>query len=84
MQKDIRDSGGAIVARDFEGYRPVLRDPLVSSVLGHTVVGSPPPSSGGGAIIGALRFLSSFQSPYSAAHDTLVRDSTVSCFVYTS
>ena len=70
--KDIRDSGGAVVARDFEAYRPVLRDPLVSSMFGHTLVGSPPPSSGGGAIIGALRFLSYFASPYSATHDTLV------------
>ncbi|EJK77884.1 hypothetical protein THAOC_00250, partial [Thalassiosira oceanica] len=73
MAKDIRDSGGAVVAQDFEGYRPVLRDPLVSSMLGHTIVGSPPPSSGGGSIIGALRFLSYFPLPYSATHDTLSR-----------
>jgi gamma-glutamyltranspeptidase len=34
-------------------------------------VGAPPPSSGGAAIIGALRFLSGFAQPYSALLDTL-------------
>lgn len=35
------------------------------------MVGAPPPSSGGAAIIGALRYLSGFASPYSAQLDTL-------------
>jgi len=47
------------------------RDPLIARVAGHTIVGAPPPSSGGGAIIGALRFLSGFVTPYSALVDTL-------------
>ena len=47
------------------------RDPLISKVAGYTVAGSPPPSSGGGAIIGALRFLAGFVAPYAASADTL-------------
>lgn len=40
-------------------------------MAGYNVIGSPPPSSGGGAIIGALRFLAGFAMPYSAFADTL-------------
>jgi gamma-glutamyltranspeptidase len=47
------------------------RDPLISKVNGHTVMGPGPPSSGGGAIIGALRFLSGYSAPYSSSFDTL-------------
>eukprot|EP00584_Thalassiosira_punctigera_P022281 CAMPEP_0172560268 /NCGR_PEP_ID=MMETSP1067-20121228/87875_1 /TAXON_ID=265564 ORGANISM="Thalassiosira punctigera, Strain Tpunct2005C2" /NCGR_SAMPLE_ID=MMETSP1067 /ASSEMBLY_ACC=CAM_ASM_000444 /LENGTH=524 /DNA_ID=CAMNT_0013350027 /DNA_START=17 /DNA_END=1588 /DNA_ORIENTATION=+ len=71
LAKDIQDAGGIITSADISNYRPVLRDPLISRVAGYTVVGSPPPSSGGGAIIGALRFLSGFTGPYSALADTL-------------
>jgi gamma-glutamyltranspeptidase len=35
------------------------------------VVGLGPPSSGGGAVIGALRFLSGFSAPYAASYDSL-------------
>ena len=47
------------------------RDPLISQVAGYNIIGAPPPSSGGGAIIGALRFLAGFALPYSALLDTL-------------
>lgn len=47
------------------------RDPLISKVAGYNVVGSPPPSSGGSTIIGAIRFLAGFTTPYSALLDTL-------------
>eukprot|EP00957_Ditylum_brightwellii_P106186 8100866-Ditylum_brightwellii.AAC.1 len=35
------------------------------------MIGSPPPSSGGGAIIGAARFLSGYATPMSSFADTL-------------
>ncbi|KAL7553322.1 hypothetical protein ACHAWF_016603 [Thalassiosira exigua] len=68
---DIRDAGGIITSADISNYRPVLRDPLISRVSGYAVVGAPPPSSGGSAIVGALRFLSGFSVPYSALADAL-------------
>jgi gamma-glutamyltranspeptidase len=40
-------------------------------VSGHNVVGPGPPSSGGGAVMGALRFLLGYAAPYSSSYDTL-------------
>lgn len=47
------------------------RDPLIASVSGYTIVGVPPPSSGGATIIGLLRFLDRFTLPLSSLADTL-------------
>ncbi|KAL3803067.1 hypothetical protein ACHAW5_009477 [Stephanodiscus triporus] len=71
LSRDIQDAGGIITSADIANYRPVLRDPLISRVNGHNVVGPGPPSSGGGAVIGALRFLSGFSAPYAASYDSL-------------
>jgi gamma-glutamyltranspeptidase/glutathione hydrolase len=43
----MRDNGGIIVAGDFARYEMKLREPLVTQYRGHTIVGFPPPSSGG-------------------------------------
>uniref|UniRef100_A0A7S4RHQ9 Gamma-glutamyltransferase n=1 Tax=Ditylum brightwellii TaxID=49249 RepID=A0A7S4RHQ9_9STRA len=70
--KDIQNAGGIITESDLANYRPVVRDPLISrDVFGFTMIGSPPPSSGGGAIIGAARFLSGYATPMSSFADTL-------------
>ncbi|EED92078.1 gamma-glutamyltransferase, partial [Thalassiosira pseudonana CCMP1335] len=72
LAKDIQDAGGVITQSDIANYRPVLRDPLISrNIKGYTVVGAPPPSSGGGVIIGALRFLSGYATPFASLADTL-------------
>lgn len=43
----MRDHGGIMTEKDFANYRTVLRQPVTSTYRGHTIVGFPPPSSGG-------------------------------------
>jgi gamma-glutamyltranspeptidase len=58
---DIRLCQGILTLKDMGRYAPTLRSPLVAKdVFGYTLVGVPPPSSGGATVIGAARFLSSF------------------------
>ena len=57
---------------DLESYRATLRSPLIAhDVSGFTLVGVPPPSSGGGTVIGAARFLSGYLTPFVSFADTL-------------
>mmetsp|Transcript_2126 Transcript_2126/g.5628 ORF Transcript_2126/g.5628 Transcript_2126/m.5628 type:complete len:671 (-) Transcript_2126:572-2584(-) len=72
IARDIQDAGGIVTVDDLANYRPVVRDPLiVHDVSGFTVVGAPPPSSGGAAVIGAARYLSGYNDPFASFADTL-------------
>jgi gamma-glutamyltranspeptidase/glutathione hydrolase len=46
MATDFGRHGGFITLDDLRGYRPRLRQPLVGSYRGYTVVTDPPPSGG--------------------------------------
>ena len=52
--QQMQRGGGLITRRDLEAYRPVWRKPLAASWRGRTVVSSPPPSSGGFALLQLL------------------------------
>lgn len=71
LAHDIHQAGGIMTAQDLRNYRPTLRSPLIArDVNGFTLVGAPPPSSGGATIIGAARFLAGYKqsrSQYSSA-----------------
>jgi gamma-glutamyltranspeptidase len=71
LASDIQTAGGIITAEDIQNYRPIIRTPVVGSANGFTIVGVPPPSSGGAVIIGALRFLSYFTIPLASFPETL-------------
>jgi gamma-glutamyltranspeptidase len=65
MIKELREEYGSIITNnDLLQYKPKIREPLVVShnIMGgdFTFVGAPPPSSGGGAVLGVLRMLSGF------------------------
>jgi gamma-glutamyltranspeptidase len=65
MIKELREEYGSIITNnDLLQYKPRIREPLVVShnIMGgdFTFVGAPPPSSGGGAVLGVLRMLSGF------------------------
>lgn len=50
---------GILTADDFAAYRPLGREPLVTTYRGYSIVGFPPPSSGGvhvGQILNILEF----------------------------
>ena len=51
---------GLITAADLAGYRVTWRAPLQTTYRGHTVIGMPPPSSGGIAVAAALNVLETF------------------------
>jgi gamma-glutamyltranspeptidase/glutathione hydrolase len=56
----MSDNGGVLTAADFAAYRPVEREPLVTAFRGWTIVGFPPPSSGGVHVAQMLAMLEHF------------------------
>jgi len=74
IAKEIQEAGGLITKKDLEDYRATLRDPLITQpgeVKGFTMVGVPPPSSGGCVVIGAARLLSGYPESFSTFEDDL-------------
>ena len=53
-------NGGILTAEDFARYRARPREPVVSSYRGYTIVGCPPPSSGGVHVAQILNILENF------------------------
>jgi gamma-glutamyltranspeptidase/glutathione hydrolase len=52
--------GGILTADDFAAYQPILREPLITAYRGKTIVGFPPPSSGGVHVAEILNILENF------------------------
>jgi gamma-glutamyltranspeptidase/glutathione hydrolase len=57
---EMRAHGGLITAADLAGYKAVQRPPQRGTYRGYEVLGMPPPSSGGIAVIEALNILEGF------------------------
>jgi len=53
-------NGGIVTMRDFRRYRAVSRVPVTSTYRGYTVVGFPPPSSGGVHVAQMLNILENY------------------------
>lgn len=58
---------GIVSEADFASYQPILREPLVTTYRGRTIVGFPPPSSGGVHVAQILNILETFD--LKAIHD---------------
>jgi gamma-glutamyltranspeptidase/glutathione hydrolase len=58
--KWMAEHGGLLTTDDFAAYQPVLREPLVTTYRGRTIVGFPPPSSGGVHVAQILNILEAF------------------------
>lgn len=54
-------NGGILTREDFANYKVVHREPLVSTYRGYTLVGFPPPSSGGVHVAQILNILENFE-----------------------
>jgi len=65
--KWMAEHGGLLTADDFANYQPVLREPLVTTYRGRTIVGFPPTSSGGVHVAQILNILENFD--VRAIHD---------------
>ena len=61
--------GGILTAEDFATYEPVARRPLKTMYRGYTVVGFPPPSSGGVHVAQILNTLEPFDLAKLRAED---------------
>lgn len=71
----MHQNGGLVTADDLASYKAVVREPIESTFRGRTVVGFPPPSSGGIHVAQALNLLENFDlktihkdSPNQAMH----------------
>jgi gamma-glutamyltranspeptidase len=74
MAAEIQAAGGIITAEDFANVRATIRDALITEpgeIKGFTMVGVPPPSSGGCVVIGAARFMAGYPEALSMFDDTL-------------
>ena len=56
----MAEHGGILSANDFAAYQPIHREPLVTTYRGRTIVGFPPPSSGGVHVSQILNILENF------------------------
>ena len=57
---DMKAHGGLITAEDLASYKAVVRQPLVGSYRGLTVMTSPPASAGGATLLEMLNILETF------------------------
>jgi len=55
-----RKSGGLLAPDDLAGFRLIEREPVRGSYRGYTIVGPPPPSSGGTHVIQMLNILEGY------------------------
>ena len=56
----MKRNGGILSAQDFRNYKAIIRAPILSGYRGYTIVGFPPPSSGGVLVAEMLNMLQGF------------------------
>lgn len=56
----MRANGGLVTVDDFAAYQLKMRKPIVTTYRGYTVIGFPPPSSGGAHVAQILNILENF------------------------
>ena len=61
---EMRRGGGLIAAGDLEGYRALWREPLHARWRQFEILGAPPPSSGGFAVIQLLKMKDALASSF--------------------
>lgn len=61
--RDVRKLGGMLAMGDLQKYQVKLRKPISADILGHKILGMPPPSSGGAAMVLILNILAQYGVP---------------------
>ncbi len=56
----MAENGGILTAADFAAYEPIEREPLITTYRDWTIIGFPPPSSGGIHVAQILNILEPF------------------------
>jgi gamma-glutamyltranspeptidase/glutathione hydrolase len=67
----MSDNGGILTEADFAAYKPIDREPLITTYRGFTVVGFPPPSSGGIHVAQILNIIEPFDVAGEFEHDPI-------------
>ncbi|MEM7316990.1 MAG: gamma-glutamyltransferase, partial [Planctomycetota bacterium] len=70
--EDMKKSGGIITHADLKSYDPLVRTPIRGTYRGHQIIGMPPPSSGGIAVVETLNILEGYdltQSGFGSAEN---------------
>ncbi|CAK8533898.1 unnamed protein product [Lathyrus sativus] len=62
LVKDVREVGGILTMEDLRNYKVEITDAMVVNVMGYTIYGMPPPSSGTLALSLVLNILDSYGS----------------------
>ena len=75
--KEMEHQGGIITHRDLKSYKAIWRKPLISQYKQYSIIGMPPPSSGGVAI----GQLFSMIKPYPLARWGAQSDSTIQVMI---
>ncbi|KAL3337871.1 hypothetical protein AABB24_030160 [Solanum stoloniferum] len=70
--KDIRKSGGILTMEDLQQYQVRIREPIVADVMGFQIIGMPPPSSGGAAMVLILNILAQYGFPMEGPSSLLI------------
>ena len=60
VEQWMKSNGGILTAEDFKNYHICVRAPILSRYRGYTIVGFPPPSSGGVHVAQMLNMLETF------------------------
>ncbi|KAF8411535.1 hypothetical protein HHK36_004088 [Tetracentron sinense] len=63
LVRDVLKVRGILTMKDLERYQVKLKEPISADVLGLKILGMPPPSSGGAAMILILNILSQYGVP---------------------
>ena len=60
IAREMRRNDGLITEDDLGSYEPVRREPITGTYRGHGIIGMPPPSSGGVAVVEMLNILEGY------------------------
>ncbi|POO00580.1 Gamma-glutamyltranspeptidase [Trema orientale] len=69
LVKDVREVGGILTMEDLRNYKVEVKDAMAANVMGYTVYGMPPPSSGTLGLSLVLKIFESYGSSDAAKGD---------------
>ena len=77
LVKDVREAGGILTMEDLRNYTVEVTDAMAVNVMGYTILGMPPPSSGtlGLSLVGNLFFFMFLSVLLTSNLDALLTDS---------
>ncbi|GLU09987.1 hypothetical protein SLE2022_268190 [Rubroshorea leprosula] len=62
LVKDVREAGGILTMEDLRNYKVEVMDAMAANVMGYTIYGMPPPSSGTVGLSLVMNILDSYES----------------------